>query len=263
VGLLRDRGKKALVIYIVAGDPDPSVTVPLMHKLVAAGVDVIELGVPFSDPEAEGPVIQQAHERALRAGTSLLDVLQLVAEFRKLDQETPVVLMGYLNPVEKMGYENFAQQASTCGIDGTIIVNLPPEEATDLSCYLEQYDIESVYLLAPTTTPERAGRISSKSRGFVYYVSLKGTTGAGSLDTAEVSEKVRALKKIVTMPLFVGFGIKNGPTAAAVAQESDGVVVGSVIVDHMALHENNIAELETSVVTLVKEIRSALDALVV
>ena len=132
-GLLRDLGKKALVTYIVAGDPDQSVTVPLMHKLVAAGVDVIELGVPFSDPEAEGPVIQRAHERALRAGTSLLDVMQLVEEFRSLDQETPVVLMGYLNPIEKMGYKNFAQKGSKCGIDGAIIVNLPPEEAADLS----------------------------------------------------------------------------------------------------------------------------------
>jgi len=261
-GLLRDLGKKALVTYIVAGDPDQSVTVPLMHKLVAAGVDVIELGVPFSDPEAEGPVIQRAHERALRAGTSLLDVMQLVEEFRSLDQETPVVLMGYLNPIEKIGYENFAQKASKCGIDGTIIVNLPPEEAADLSRYLEQYDIESVYLLAPTTTPERAVGISSKSRGFVYYVSLKGTTGAGSLNTSEVSGKVRAMKEIVKMPLYVGFGIKNGVTAAAVAHESDGVVVGSAIVDYMAFHENNIGELETSVVTLVQEIRSALDAFV-
>jgi len=261
VSSLHDLNKKALVTYIVAGDPEPSSTVSLMHKMVSAGVDVIELGVPFSDPEAEGPVIQLAHERALRSGTSLIDVMQLVAEFRDKDQSTPVVLMGYLNPIEKMGYENFAERAARCGIDGTIIVNLPPEEASDLSFYLEKHDVESVYLLAPTTTPERAAKICAHSRGFVYYVSLKGTTGAGSLDVTEVSEKVRDLKTIAKIPLFVGFGIKNGETAAAVGSVADGVVVGSAIVDIMARHETDRVLLEKSVVELTGEIRSALDAI--
>ncbi len=261
VSLLQGLRKKALVTYIVAGDPEQSTTVPLMHKMVAAGVDIIELGVPFSDPEAEGPVIQLAHERALRSRTSLLDVLQMVAEFRSKDQSTPVVLMGYLNPIEKMGYEHFSKRAADCGIDGTILVNLPPEEANDLSFFLQKYDIEPVYLLAPTTTAERAAKICAQCQGFVYYVSLKGTTGAGSLNVLEVSEKVSALKAIANLPLFVGFGIKNGETAAAVASVADGVVVGSAIVDLMAVHEVDPALLEESVVGLTREIRSAIDAI--
>jgi len=227
------------VAYIVAGDPAVEITVRLMHVLVEAGVDIIELGVPFSDPEAEGPVIQLAHERALQTNgnkraVSLKDTFSIVAKFREINDVTPIILMGYVNPIEIMGYETFAKTASQAGVDGTIIVNLPPEEAGSLSTALEEYDIDSVYLLAPTTTDERATFITSRSRGFVYYVSLKGTTGASSLDIQDVKEKLSRFRSISNLPIMVGFGIKDAETAAKVAAISDGVVVGSAIVQLIA-----------------------------
>ena len=251
--------KKALVAYIVAGDPEPGATIPLMHRLVASGVDVIELGVPFSDPEAEGPVIQLAHERALAHNVSLSNCLEMAAEFRQSDKETPIVLMGYLTPVEAMGYENFAVRAAKAGVNGTIIVNLPPEEAVGMSAFLEANDIEPVYLLAPTTTDERAQMICRASKGFVYYVSLKGTTGAGNLDIGDVMEKMDRFKKLSHLPIMVGFGVSDGPGARAVAQVSDGAVVGSAIVKLMAEHKDDLKKLNDEVGQFVSEIRSAID----
>ena len=233
-GLVADE-RKALVAYIVAGDPAPDVTVGLMHELVRSGVDVIELGVPFSDPEAEGPVIQLAHERALAHNVSLAHCLTMVEEFRTSDVETPIVLMGYLNPIEAMGYQTFADRAGKAGVDGTIIVNLPPEEAEDLSRVLAPQNIEPVYLLAPTTTDERAASICAASRGFVYYVSLKGTTGASNLDIEDVAEKLTRFRRISDLPILVGFGVKDGPSAKAVAALADGAVVGGDTILAIAL----------------------------
>ena len=257
---IRESGGKALVAYLVAGDPTPETTVPLMHDMAAAGVDVFELGMPFSDPEAEGPIIQLAHERALKHRISLKVCLEMVHEFRKDNTATPVILMGYLNPIEKMGYEAFAFASASAGVDGTIIVNLPPEEAGDLSEQLAEQNIETVYLLAPTTTDERAKRICEASRGFVYYVSLKGTTGAATLDPADVSEKMARFRGFSKLPVMVGFGIKDGTSARAVADVSDGAVVGSAIVKIMGEYENNPEQLQNQVKALVLELRSALDA---
>jgi tryptophan synthase alpha chain len=256
---LASNNRKALVAYIVAGDPEPGVTVPLMHKLVESGVDVIELGVPFSDPEAEGPVIQLAHERALAHNVSLTDCLEMATEFRQSDQATPIVLMGYLNPIETMGYENFAVKAAKAGVNGTIIVNLPPEEAVGLSASLEANDIEPVYLLAPTTTDERAQMICQASRGFVYYVSLKGTTGAANLDIDDVTEKMARFKKVSPLPIMVGFGVKDGAGAKAVAEVADGAVVGSAIVKLMAEHKGDLKKLNDEVGKFVSELRAAID----
>ncbi len=256
---LASNNKKALVAYIVAGDPQPEVTVPLMHRLVESGVDVIELGVPFSDPEAEGPVIQLAHERALAHKISLDDCLQMAAEFRQSDAETPIVLMGYLNPIEAMGYDNFATKAAKAGVNGTIIVNLPPEEAGSMSEFLAANDIEPIYLLAPTTTDERAQMICEASRGFVYYVSVKGTTGAGNLDIDDVSEKMDRFKKVSKLPIMVGFGVKDGPGAKAVAEVSDGAVVGSAIVKLMDEHKADPKKLHDEVGQFVRELRAAID----
>jgi tryptophan synthase alpha chain len=256
---LASNNRKALVAYIVAGDPEPGVTVPLMHKLVESGVDVIELGVPFSDPEAEGPVIQLAHERALAHNVSLTDCLEMATEFRQSDQATPIVLMGYMNPIETMGYENFAVKAAKAGVNGTIIVNLPPEEAVGLSASLEANDIEPVYLLAPTTTDERAQMICQASRGFVYYVSLKGTTGAANLDIDDVTEKMARFKKVSPLPIMVGFGVKDGAGAKAVAEVADGAVVGSAIVKLMAEHKGDLKKLNDEVGKFVSELRAAID----
>lgn len=255
----RSAGRKSLVAYLVAGDPSLDLTVPLMHDLVAAGVDVIELGVPFSDPEAEGPVIQLAHERALAAGASLAKCLDLVADFRRDDAATPVVLMGYLNPIEIMGYAGFASRAAEAGVSGTIIVNLPPEEATDLDTHLKQHDIASVYLLAPTTTDARAALICQACRGFVYYVSLKGTTGAGHLDTQDVADKLARFRQLSNLPILVGFGVKDADSARSVAALADGVVVGSAIVSIMQEHQAAPQEMRRQLKELISELRDAID----
>ena len=257
---IKDSGVKSLVAYIVAGDPLPKTTVPLMHDMAAAGGDVFELGMPFSDPEAEGPVIQRAHERALKHKISLLDILEMVREFRQTDTETPVILMGYLNPIETMGYKAFAQVSAHAGVDGTIIVNLPPEEAVELSVDLDANDIEMVYLLAPTTTDERAKMICEASQGFVYYVSLKGTTGAATLDTADVAEKMARFRDFSQLPVMVGFGIKDGPSARAVADLSDGAVVGSAIVNIIDENKDDPVQIRKRVKAFILELRSALDA---
>lgn len=227
---LKGQGRTALVPFVTAGDPDPSVTVPLMNAMVSAGADMIELGVPFSDPMADGPVIQRASERALEHHVSLHDVLGMVRGFREDDGETPVILMGYLNPIEVMGYAEFAAQAADAGVDGTLVVDVPPEESGELATALKTAGLDLVYLIAPTSTEDRIRKIAEVASGFVYYVSVKGVTGAGNLDVVEVADKLEPIRRIVDLPVGVGFGIKDAETAARVAQVGDAVIVGSAIV---------------------------------
>ena len=230
--------RKLLIPYLVAGDPSPPDSVNLMHALVAGGADLIELGMPFSDPEAEGVDIQRAIARALAGGTRLRDVLAMVAHFRERDQTTPVILMGYLNPLIRMGFASFAQAASTAGADGVLIVNMPVEEGAELTGQLAEAMMDVIYLCAPTTTPQRIAHIAKQGSGFLYYVSLRGTTGAGHLDIDEVQARMAVIRGIVDRPVVVGFGIKTPEAAAAVAALADGVVVGAAIVRLIAEHTN-------------------------
>jgi tryptophan synthase alpha chain len=227
-------GKRALIPYVVAGDPFADFTVQLMHQLVAAGADIIELGVPFSDPMAEGPVIQRGHERALDKGISLHHALAMVAEFRQRDDNTPVLLMGYTNPVAGMGYAAFADAAQAAGLDALLTVDMPPEEVTELNTELKRVGIDNIFLVAPTTLPQRIEKIAEVATGFVYYVSVKGVTGAGHLDVSAVGERLAEIRACSNLPIAVGFGIKDAATAAAIGQVADGVVVGSALVQLMA-----------------------------
>lgn len=257
---LKENNRKALVTYVVSGDPSPEATLPTMHKMVEQGVDIIELGVPFSDPMAEGPTIQLGHERALAHKTSLRSTLATVKRFRESDPHTPIVLMGYDNPIERMGYEVFAREAAYAGVDGVIIVDLPPEEAEALNAHLKSVEIENIFLLAPTTTTKRAKHIISLASGFLYYVSLKGVTGAGNLDVESVNQKVSEFRKLTDLPICVGFGIKTGDAARAVTQLADGAVVGSLLVDKMGQMAGDSAEaIAEAVGDLVAPIRAALD----
>ena len=256
---LKESGKKALIPYITAGDSNPSITVPLMHKMVEVGADIIELGIPFSDPMADGPTIQLACERALVHHTSLHDVIAMVAEFRQKDDSTPIVLMGYLNPVEAMGYSKFAEDAAAVGIDGLLTVDLPPEEAKDLVSILKKKQIDPIFLISPTTTAERIQKIANAASGYLYYVSLKGVTGSSALNVDEVAEKVAAIKVISDLPVGVGFGIKDAQSASSVATVSDGVIVGSAIVK---IIENNPDDADTilnDIGELLASMRSAMD----
>ena len=230
---LKQQQRKALIPFITAGDPSPELTVPLLHALVAAGADVLELGVPFSDPMADGPTIQRASERALRNGVSLRSVLAMVAEFRKQDANTPVVLMGYGNPIEAMGWEVFAQRCAEAGVDGALTVDFPPEESHDAFAHLQRHDIAPIFLLAPTTKEARIAQVAKLARGYVYYVSLKGVTGAGSIDLSAIADKMPQLREHIKLPIGVGFGIRDAATATAVAKLCDGVVVGSRIVQEI------------------------------
>lgn len=256
---LKASGRQALIPYIVAGDPEPGITVKAMHAMVDAGANIIELGVPFSDPMADGPVIAKAHERALVHGVSLTTVLAMVREFRQKDARTPVVLMGYLNPVEAMGYAVFAKAAAEAGVDGVLTVDLPPEEATDLTRELRPRGIDLIYLLAPTTTTERIRLITEAASGYVYYVSLKGVTGAASLDVPEVAGRVAAIRAISDLPIGVGFGIKDAGSAAAVAAHADGVVVGSVLVDQISRLQDDVAAIPAALATILQGMRNAMD----
>ena len=231
---LAQANRRALIPYIVAGDPFADFTVELMHRLVAAGADIIELGVPFSDPMAEGPVIARGHQRALEKGVSLRGVLAMVASFRQTDQQTPVLLMGYANPVEGMGYERFAEAAAEAGLDGLLTVDMPPEEVEGLNSYLKQVGIDNIFLVAPTTPTARIEKIAELATGFVYYVSFKGVTGAGQLDVDAVAQRLAEIRRFSDLPVAVGFGIRDPETAAAVARVANGVVVGSAIVQLMA-----------------------------
>lgn len=255
---LQDQARTALTTFITAGDPDTAATVPAMHQLVASGSDILELGVPFSDPEAEGPAIQASSERALANGVTLKRCLEMVREFRETDVATPIVLMGYLNSVLAMGEEVFAEAAAAAGVDGLIMVNLPPEEAADIKTALASRDIDLIFLIAPTTTPERARLIASQASGFIYYVSLKGITGADNLQVAPVAERVTAIKAETDVPVQVGFGIKDAASARALGAHADGVVIGSAIVRTMGENgnpEERLRRLDEQVSAL----RSALD----
>jgi tryptophan synthase alpha chain len=230
---LRARGRKGLIPYICAGDPSHALTVPLMHALARVGADVIELGVPFSDPMADGPVIQRAAERAIRNGVGLKDTVALVAEFRKADAVTPVVLMGYANPIERMGRTEFAHAAQAAGVDGVLVVDYPPEEAVESSTQLKTAGIDPIFLLTPTTTDARIAAIAEQAAGFLYYVSLKGITGAGHLDVAAVASRLPVIRRYTGLPVAVGFGIRDAASAQAVAGVADAVVIGSRIIQEM------------------------------
>ena len=227
-------GRTAVIPYVVAGDPNPDATVPLMHDLVAAGADVLEVGVPFSDPMSEGPVIQQGHERALEHGVTLTHVLSMVTQFRERDNDTPIVLMGYANPVERMGYEGFADRCRDAGIDGLITVDLPPEEVDAINEQLQRVGIDNIFLISPTTPEPRIATITQRASGFIYYVAVKGVTGAGNLDTDDVASHLARIRATSKLPIAVGFGIKDAASAAAVASMADGVVVGSALIKAVA-----------------------------
>lgn len=229
----RAEHRAALIPYIAAGNPRPDSTVPLMHQLVLAGADVIELGVPFSDPMADGPIIQRAAEHAISQGVGLKDVLVIVSEFRQTDQQTPVVLMGYANPIERMGQEEFVKSAAEAGVDGVLVVDYPPEEASQFVKLLDQHDIAPIFLLAPTSTDERIAAVGKLAKGYVYYVSLRGVTGAGHLNTDEVASQLAKIRQHVTIPVGVGFGISDAQSASRVAEVADAVVIGSKLIDVM------------------------------
>jgi len=257
---LGKRGRKALVPYITAGDPEPDVTVPLMHALVTAGADLVEVGVPFSDPMADGPVIQAACERALAHKMTLHRVLELVTRFREENTDTPVILMGYLNPIEVMGYEVFAERSAKAGVDGVITVDLPPEEAADLVAALRRHDVDPIFLLAPTSTDERIRKICEIASGFIYYVSFKGVTGANRLDVNAVAEKLQQIRSHTDLPVGVGFGVRDPETAAQVAAVADAVVVGSVLVNKISELVDTPGKIAPDVAALLSELRQAMDS---
>ncbi len=254
---LKQHKRKALIPFITAGDPSPQLTVPLLHALVEAGADVLELGVPFSDPMADGPVIQRASERALKHGMSLRGVLAMVADFRQQNTSTPLVLMGYGNPIEAMGWEAFAQRCAEAGVDGVLTVDFPPEESHEAFEHLQRHGIAPIFLLAPTTNEARIEQVAKLARGYVYYVSLKGVTGAGNLDLSAIARKLPQLRKYIQLPIGVGFGIRDAATALAVAKLCDGVVVGSRIVQE--IEDSNEQNVVANVGKLVKELRMAID----
>ncbi|HCY62025.1 MAG TPA: tryptophan synthase subunit alpha [Oxalobacteraceae bacterium] len=249
--------KKGLIPFITAGDPAPELTVPLMHALVAGGADILELGVPFSDPMAEGPVIQRACERALKFKVGMHDVLGYVNEFRKTNATTPVVLMGYANPIERMGVDAFIGAAAEAGVDGSIVVDYPPEECEEFAVKMREKGMDPIFLLAPTSTEERMAQVGRYGSGFSYYVSLKGVTGAGHIDTREVAEKIAAVRRHVKLPVGVGFGIRDAATAKAVAAVADAVVIGSRIIQELenTPRENAVAAVQA----FIAGIRRALD----
>jgi tryptophan synthase alpha chain len=254
---LRRQGRKALIPFITAGDPDLQLTLPIMQALVAGGADVIELGVPFSDPMADGPIIQRASERALKQGTTLRQVLGLVNAFRRLDEKTPVVLMGYANPIEAMGYDAFVEGAKTCGVDGVLVVDYPPEEGEALARRLTAVQIDPIYLLSPTTPEGRIAQVARLARGYVYYVSLKGVTGASHLDLEDVRARITVLRQSIRLPIGVGFGIRDARTAQAVAEVADAVVVGSRIVQEIEASPRE--AVPARVQTLVASLRQGMD----
>ena len=230
---LAQRGGKALIPFVTAGDPDPKLTVPVMHALAQAGADVIELGVPFSDPMADGPVIQRSSERALKHGVSLKDVLGYITEFRKKDRATPVVVFGYANPIEAMGVERFADAAKAAGADGVLVVDYPPEEAQPLVTLLDARGIDTIFLLSPTTTDQRLGQVAKLGRGYLYYVSLRGVTGAAHIDLADVAARVKHVRGFAKLPVGVGFGIRDAQGARAIGAVADAVVIGSALIQEI------------------------------
>ncbi len=256
---LAQSGRKALIPFVTAGDPSPDFTVPLMHAMVEAGVNIIELGVPFSDPMADGPVIQRASERALACKMSLRKTLAIAAEFRQSNQSTPIVIMGYLNPIEAMGYEAFADAAQAAGVDGVLTVDLPPEEAADCTALLKARHIDPIFLLAPNSTDERIEKMDTLGSGYLYYVSLKGVTGAGHLNTADVEQKLQQIKAHTKLPVGIGFGVKDAETAKTVSALGDGVVVGSALISKIEANLDNPVQAKAEIIELLTAMRSAMD----
>ena len=255
---LRKAGRKALILFVTAGDPEPALTVPLMHALVESGADILELGVPFSDPMADGPVIQRASERALAQGVTLRDVLGMVREFRGRDADTPLVLMGYANPVEAMGVETFVAQAKAAGVDGVIVVDYPPEECEQFSALAKRNGIDPIFLLAPTSTERRIAEVARVGSGFIYYVSLTGVTGAAHLDVAGVLARLPQIRAATGLPIGVGFGIRDAESARRIAQGADAVVIASRLIQE--LEAGAPAQALARARAFVRPIRQALDA---
>ena len=259
---LQAQGRKALIPYVTAGFPFADITPALMHGMVEAGADVIELGVPFSDPMADGPVIQKAGDRAIANGVNLKQVLAYVREFRQRNQTTPVVLMGYANPVERYdqshGADAFVNDAAEAGVDGVLIVDYPPEEVTEFAAKLRAKNIDLIFLLAPTSTPERMQQVADVASGYVYYVSLKGVTGSGALDTAAVEAMLPKIREHVKIPVGVGFGIRDAQTAATIAKFSDAVIIGSKIIQ--LLEDQPHEKIIPLTVDFLRGVRKAMDA---
>ena len=253
---LKTQHKAALIPFITAGDPDPQLTVQILHGLAAAGADIIELGVPFSDPMADGPTIQRASERALKHHVGLKDVLTMVAEFRTTNSTTPIVLMGYANPIEHMGYAVFAEAAAAAGVDGVLTVDIPPEES--VAEIFKAAGVDTIFLLSPTTPDARINLVASKASGFVYYVSLKGVTGSANLDLAEVAGHIPVIRARCGLPVGVGFGIRDAQTAAEIAKFADAVVIGSRIVEE--IENSPRAQVVANLTTFVAGVRAAMDA---
>ena len=254
---LQKQNRKGLVPFVTTGFPSPELTVPVMHAMVEGGADIIELGVPFSDPMADGPVIQHASEVALQKGMTLEKVLDTVEEFRIRDENTPVVLMGYANPIERMGVDVFIKKAAEKGVDGVLVVDYPPEESEEFAAKLKANDIDMIFLLAPTSTDERIREIGRIASGYIYYVSLKGVTGSGKLNVNEVTSRIEKIKKHVTIPVGVGFGIRDAATARALGASADAVVIGSRIIQELESAKPD--EAASAVKSFLKEIRKALD----
>lgn len=255
---LASEGRKGLIPFVTAGDPDPEQVVALLHALADAGSDVIELGVPFSDPMADGPVIQRSSERALAHGISTLKILDFVREFRQTNTSTPIVLMGYANPIERMGTQAFVDAAKAAGVDGVLVVDYPPEESIEFARELRQAELDPIFLLAPTSSNERIEKVAKLASGYVYYVSLKGVTGAQHLNTSEVSSKLPVIRQHTSIPVGVGFGIRDAESACRVAESSDAVVIGSALITAL---ENAPKEQACQVArSFLSPIRAALDA---
>jgi tryptophan synthase alpha chain len=253
---LAGEGRKALIPFVMAGDPDPQRTVPLLHAMVDAGADILELGVPFSDPMADGPVIQRAGERALKHNVGLEDVLAMVTRFRANDARTPLVLMGYANPIEALGVEAFVREAKAAGVDGVIVVDYPPEESGELAQLLRANDIDLVFLLAPTSTDERIELVSRLASGYLYYVSLRGVTGASHMDVQEVASRLAAIRAKTRLPVGVGFGIRDAGTARAVCAFADAVIIGSRLIQEI---ETAAHEASAKIGAFLREVRQAMD----
>ena len=255
---LKASGKKGLIPFITAGDPDPSLTVELMHALVRGGANLVELGVPFSDPMADGPVIQRSSERALSKGVTLHSCLEMVKEFRKTDGLTPVVLMGYANPVEQMGAERFAAEAKAAGIDGVLIVDYPPEECVDFAARMRAAGVDPIFLLAPTSSSERIKEAAKIAAGYIYYVSMRGVTGASHLNTKDVASNIPKIREATSIPIAVGFGINDAESARTVSKTADAVVIGSRII--RLLEDSSTGQAVQSLESFIREIRVALDS---
>lgn len=248
-----------MVTYVTAGDPAPEITTKIMHSLVSAGADIIELGVPFSDPMADGPIIQRASERALAQGMSLRGVLDIVRGFRAQNSTVPIILMGYLNPIEAMGYQRFADQAVGAGVDGVLVVDVPPEEAKDINTQLVKRGLDQIFLIAPNSSSTRVDRVCEFAGGFIYYVSVKGVTGSKSVDAEEVKSRIDQFRSRVSLPIGVGFGIKSPEMAAAVAGTGDAVIVGSAIMEIVECHAHDVATMVKEIELFVSRLRASID----